>query len=237
MKFSVFILSFVIFSSGWAEANRKPTGRAKNEKRKETFVEESSHVRFRYTFDPAVISRADLKRYLEFRGTCPSRLAIETCDKDNQIYKKPCGKANFVANAEINMRLFQEEKTRYDAVASTLPPELMPVAVSCQTEMAFYAEMGTRLLKFYQAHDISLLKEKVLRFDPQVIAPKETGMVASEGDPDKQYELVQYEWFNKMNHGFRKEFEKLKDISAVWDEFFKLKGIKVDTKCLADCSG
>lgn len=237
MKFSAFILSFIIFGTVWAEANKKPTTGAKNTKRKETFVEESSHVRLTYTFDPAVISRADLKRYLEFRGTCPSRLAIETCDKDNKTYKKPCGKTNFVANAEINMRLFQEEKTRYDAMAATLPPELKPVAVSCQTEMAFYVEMGNRLLKFYQTRDISLLKEKVISFDPQIIAPKETAMVASEGDTDKQYELVQYEWFSKMNHAFRKEFEKLKDISDVWNEFFKLKGIKVDTKCLADCSG
>lgn len=237
MKLNALILNFMILSAGWAEENKKATTIAKNGKHKETFVEESTHARLTYTFDPAVISRADLKRALEFRGTCPSRLAIETCDKDNKVYKKPCGKANFVANAEINMRLFQEEKTQYEAVAGTLPPELMPVAVSCQTEMTFYVEMGNRLFKFYQTRDIRLLKEKVLSFDPQVIAPKETAMVASEGDADKQYELVKYEWFNKMNHAFRKEFEKLKDISDVWDEFFKIKGIKINTKCLADCGG
>ena len=208
-----------------------------NANKTETLVIKTESSEQTFTFDPAVISKADLQKYEALVAACPPRPWIEDCGGDRG-YLKPCGKSNYEANAELNLKHFEEERKKYITATRELPAELQPASNSCQKELDFYGTIQTRLYKFFKTRDLNLLKEKILTFDPQILAANEIELASNETDPEKQYNLVKYQWYNKVNSAFRNEFDKLKRPHEVWDDYLKLKNIKVETKCLSEaCAG
>lgn len=237
MKSGLILLGLLALVAGCKESDKKPAEVPANSKSKESLVIDTNHARFTYIYDPTVISKTDLKRFIDLPSACPPNPTIETCVESDKEYQKPCGKENFTANAEINLRRFEKEKEKYDTLTKTLPPELVPIAAACQKEMAFYGTIQARLLKYRNSRDANLLKDKILTFDPKIISGKEIEAIENETDADKQVELLNYGWYNKLNGAFRDGFEKLKRADQVWEDFLKVKKITVETKCLADCHG
>ena len=192
-----------------------------------------------FSFDTDRISESDLLRLaaLHPEAVGDEAVFLELCVEGDPAYL-PCGSRgldapNFLANARTNVIRLEEQLSRLEALAKSVPKELKPLAEHRLRGKRASAALEKTRLEYLRSWDAALLRRPVLGVDPKTAAAAALKAVDAAAGPAERYKLVQHVWHNAMTEALAKT--QGEPPKGAWAEFARLHGIEERTDHLEEC--
>jgi predicted metal-dependent hydrolase len=105
----------------------------------------------------------------------------------------------------------------------------------CKGHFEFYDYVHKSLLNFYKTNDLTYLKIKFNKFDPEIQAKSILEIIENQTDQSKRFYIAKFQWHTAMNNQYRNfngkvdwdAFQKDKEnLRNYWDMFLKKQSIK-----------